>query len=99
MRFRLPSFARRPLARGHGRKRMDVGSYVENFGRDIVADYTWLERECRAGVFPLARPFDDYFGLDHHDTCGEVNPALSKGFGKFRRGALATPSAIRRALW
>lgn len=30
----------------------------DNFGRDVVADYSTLENECKAEMFPLSRIFD-----------------------------------------
>jgi hypothetical protein len=60
----------------------------ENFGRDIVADYTSLEKECAAGVFPLSKAFDQGFPLTYYVECGKQSPELADAFMRFNEGPL-----------
>ncbi len=60
----------------------------ENFGRDVVADYTTLEKECAAGVFPLARAFEDDFPLEYHVACLKLGAGVADLFLQFNKGIL-----------
>ncbi len=59
-----------------------------DFGRRIDADYSSLEREAKAGVFPLTRAFDPDFLFDFNDALREHRPDLDSAFKLFRNGPL-----------
>lgn len=66
-----------------------------NFGRDIVADYSTLELEVSAGVFPLNRIFDPKFVQDYLLKVAELTPELLVQYSAFASGPLQNLQAYK----
>lgn len=59
-----------------------------NFGRDVVADYSSLDLEVSAGVFPLHRIFEPQFVQDYLLKVAELAPHRLIEYSAFASGPL-----------
>jgi len=63
----------------------------EDFGRTVVADYSTMEKECAAGVFPLSKVFDSGHVIEwliEYLKCGQNQNEQRDKFSTFQKQVL-----------